>query len=398
MYQFIALSRSRAQHTVDKSAMAASTTNGGTSYLESQSPKMVDYTPTPKVYRLSNKTGRNTGPRKAKHESAHVNALDMFFGAFDSFQHLVTGGTYGRLISVTLYLVALLVSGAVAMMIMEGWTFLQGLYFATFTMTTVGYGDLTPTKESSTWFTVFWLPLNVSFLSIYMGNLVRVYAWVATSNIDRNKATIRSVIDKSKDDDNSNDATANHRAAIVKTESGISTKQTAIKTMKDVISFVRANAANDNIRSTAIEDLLTIESTSKSSLPFQENGARNPSFVLLVLVQERIAQIIATEIAGYQSQIHIRNNTAAVTVDTLSDTADKWCVPKLARNAFVTVAFETYLYVGEHHLVTEGSDAVFRLTPIEAHELMSPFLAALGDAGTMEGWMARTESLARSYL
>jgi hypothetical protein len=121
---------------------------------------------------------------------------------------------------------------------------------------------------------------------------------------------------------------------------------------------------------------------------------KKPSFALRALVQERFAEIIAADVAGFQSSIEIKDYTLAVTIETLKETAEKWLVPRRARRAFRAVAFEALYFVGEHGLITKGSDALFALTPFEFHELFSPLLAAFGDAETMELWLERTQALA----
>lgn len=126
----------------------------------------------------------------------------------------------------------------------------------------------------------------------------------------------------------------------------------------------------------------------------KQSVQRKPTFALRVLVQERFAEIIATDIAGFQSHIEIKENTLSVTIDTLKGTADKWLVPRRARKAFRAVAFEALYFVGEHGLITRGADALYDLSPFEFHGLFSPLLAAMGDAETMEGWLANTDVLA----
>jgi hypothetical protein len=59
--------------------------------------------------------------------------------------------------------------------------------------------------------------------------------------------------------------------------------------------------------------------------------------------------------------------------------------------------FESLVYLGEKRCVIEDNHAFLRLTPFECHKLLSPFLVALRDAGTMEGWLALTEELASSF-
>ena len=127
-----------------------------------------------------------------------------------------------------------------------------------------------------------------------------------------------------------------------------------------------------------------------------QNGTvrRQPTFALRALVQERWAGIIATDIAGYQSSIEIKEYTLSVTIQSLQHTANKWHIPRRARKAFRAVAFEALYCVGEHALIVQGADALLALTPFAFHQIFSPLLAAFGDADTMEGWLDQTQALA----
>lgn len=172
-------------------------------------------------------------------------------------------------------------------------------------------------------------------------------------------------------------------------------KGKTMDTMKDLIEAVHKSIASGSSDS---RYLSMRSSVMKPVLGDSNEPMRKPSFALRLLVQERFAEIIATDIAGYQSSIEIKENTLSVTIDTLRETAEKWHIPRRARKAFRAVAFEALYFVGEHGLITKGAKALFALTPFEFHGLFSPLLAALGDAGTMEDWLASTEVLAEYDL
>ena len=185
-----------------------------------------------------------------------------------------------------------------------------------------------------------------------------------------------------------------------------------MQTMRDIIRTVKHNldvkplqldetidlgeTSNQSQRSLESEFMSIHSSVEFSTLSPPKKGvvAHKPTFALRVLVQERFAEIIAVDIAGFQSHIEIKENTLSVTINTLKEAADKWMVPRRARKAFRSVAFEALYFVGEHGLITRGADALFDLTPFEFHGLFSPFLAAMGDAQVMEGWLAATNVLA----
>jgi voltage-gated potassium channel len=166
-------------------------------------------------------------------------------------------------------------------------------------------------------------------------------------------------------------------------------------TMKDIIKAVHKSVASGSNDS---RFLSMRSSVMKPVLGNSNEPMRKPSFALRALVQERFAEIIATDIAGFQSSIEIKENTLSVTIDSLKHTSDKWSVPRRARKAFRAVAFEALYFVGEHGLITRGADALYALSPFEFNGIFSPLLAAMGDAGTMEAWLASTEVLAEYDL
>lgn len=174
-----------------------------------------------------------------------------------------------------------------------------------------------------------------------------------------------------------------------------------MKSMKDVIRAVRnsMSAGNNNrlgATDTSTAQFMSIRSNQMMATQtmLRSLQTRKPSFALRVLVQERFAEIIAIEVAGFQSSIEIKDHTLSVTIDSLYETADKWFIPRRARKAFRAVAFEVLYFVGEHGLVTRGADALYDLTPFEFHGLFSSLVAAMGDADTMEGWLESTDTLA----
>ncbi len=66
--------------------------------------------------------------------------------------------------------VVLLATGTVFYWRIEDWTVLDALYFSVITLTTVGYGDLAPTRAPSKVFTIVYILIGlgilVSFLSM----------------------------------------------------------------------------------------------------------------------------------------------------------------------------------------------------------------------------------------
>ena len=52
---------------------------------------------------------------------------------------------------------ALVLTGTIVYWRFEDWTIIQALYFSVVTLTTVGYGDLTPTSAGTQIFTIIYI-------------------------------------------------------------------------------------------------------------------------------------------------------------------------------------------------------------------------------------------------
>jgi len=65
----------------------------------------------------------------------------------------------------------LILSGALFYTRVEGWSFLDSVYFCVTTLTTVGYGDLSPTTPASKIFTIIYIVFGIGIL---LGFLAKV--------------------------------------------------------------------------------------------------------------------------------------------------------------------------------------------------------------------------------
>jgi hypothetical protein len=72
-------------------------------------------------------------------------------------------------------LLGLLVLGTVSYRLIEGWTWIDSFYFSVCTLTTVGYGDLSPTSEFSRLFTAVYALSGVAIALTSFGILGRAY-------------------------------------------------------------------------------------------------------------------------------------------------------------------------------------------------------------------------------
>ena len=455
--------------------------------------------------------------------------LECCFRRLDRAKYFFRETEIGKGVSVIFPMAGLILSGAVVVCILEGWTFLESLYFSVVSLTTVGFGDYVPTKLPTIWFCIIWLPFSIGFMSMYLSNVATFYIRLSDRNIRRIERNLRRRLQKAKekaeeeraeilkrayrgqeieieiaagsaeggigvglreirrtgstdtqdsveeykhttipkshaksvmkrqkqegfnilptmeDDNNSDDGTVligvatnsesakmgdgferrtghQRRQKIIENcranpssseqssggdgeDTDLSNDRT-MKSMKDVIGAVR-NRMDSMKDGTGVHPtnpgdndaskFMSMHSTQNMidySIFRRQNQSKKPSFALRVLVQERFAKIIAMEVAGFHSSIEIKDQTLSVTIESVSETTEKWSIPRRARKAFRAVAFEILYFVGEHALITRGADALYELTPFEFHGLFSTLVAAMGDADIMEGWLARTDALA----
>ncbi len=71
----------------------------------------------------------------------------------------------------------LLVTGTVVYHFLEDWSWIDSLYFSTVALTTVGFGDLTPTHDFSKLFTVVYLLTGVTILVSYLNARLARRSW-----------------------------------------------------------------------------------------------------------------------------------------------------------------------------------------------------------------------------
>lgn len=434
LYQLIALEAGRAQHHRDQSEMLR------------------------RGVVLTAKTKKILGRGGPLQQHTDIPATERVYGFCDRVTKFFMQNEIGRAISLVFPFIALVIVGATVVGTLEGWTMVESLYFSVVSMTTVGYGDYFPTQQSSRIFCIIWLPFSIGFMSLYLGNIVAFYIRLSDRNIARIEKKLRRRIDGLKqrsekereearkralrgqeeqnvsysgrfpnegavdstqqpffhsiptdessrslcaaDEERRNRVMQNYRGQHKKPLDGA--PESTMSTMHDVLRTVHAGmqSSTHSFSGAPESEYLSFRSSkvvSKSSLA-GGGSVRKPSFALRVLVQERLSEIIAAEVAGYQNEVAIQDATLTITIGTLKSTTEKWLVPRRARRAFRAVAFEALYFVGEHGLITRGASALFDLNPFEFHALFAPFLAAMGDAELMEGWLASTEILAECDL
>ena len=67
----------------------------------------------------------------------------------------------------------LLAVGTVAYRLLEDWSWVDSLYFCVVAVTTVGFGDLSPTSDGAKLFTIFYIFSGVAIISLFLNERLR---------------------------------------------------------------------------------------------------------------------------------------------------------------------------------------------------------------------------------
>ncbi len=75
--------------------------------------------------------------------------------------------------SLTLILatISLLIIGSIFYHNMEGWNWIDSIYFSVITLTTVGYGDFSPQTDSGKIFTMFYVVIGIGLMFTFINTL-----------------------------------------------------------------------------------------------------------------------------------------------------------------------------------------------------------------------------------
>ena len=70
---------------------------------------------------------------------------------------------------------ALVLSGTIFYWRVEGWTIIESLYFSIVTLTTVGYGDFSPTTAGAQIFTIFYILTGIGVFVALLASVAQQY-------------------------------------------------------------------------------------------------------------------------------------------------------------------------------------------------------------------------------
>jgi voltage-gated potassium channel Kch len=111
--------------------------------------------------------------------------LGAFSLVFSFFRDLADVFRDPRTRVVLVWVLILLTVGTVFYAVVEGWTLVDAFYFSVVTLTTVGYGDLSPATTIGKLFTTIYIFLGISVIVVFANAMTKKHATRLVKRVDR---------------------------------------------------------------------------------------------------------------------------------------------------------------------------------------------------------------------
>jgi len=70
---------------------------------------------------------------------------------------------------------------------LEGWSWIDSIYFSVITLTTVGYGDFSPQTNGGKLFTIFYIMIGIGIILSFVNTVYNHYSDLKTEKNDQRK-------------------------------------------------------------------------------------------------------------------------------------------------------------------------------------------------------------------
>jgi len=105
--------------------------------------------------------------------AAIVGAFGLIVGFFRDLKELFSDRS-GR--AILLMVGTLIVIGTIFYSLVEGWSIVDSFYFSVVTLTTVGYGDLSPDTTPAKLFTTVYIFMGLSIITAFASSIAKTHA------------------------------------------------------------------------------------------------------------------------------------------------------------------------------------------------------------------------------
>lgn len=102
-----------------------------------------------------------------------------------TFIEFIRDKEYRELLLVTL---SVLFTGTLVYHLIEGWSWIDALYFCVITLSTIGYGDFTPQTPEGKLFTIFYIIVGIGIILSFINT---IYHHFSKSELSQLRRTMR---------------------------------------------------------------------------------------------------------------------------------------------------------------------------------------------------------------
>jgi voltage-gated potassium channel Kch len=100
----------------------------------------------------------------------------------------------------------ILAAGTVVYHFLEGWDWIDSIYFSIITLTTVGYGDFSPQTAEGKIFTIFYIIVGIGIILSFINTVYNHYNDVKIDDKDRKKRRYKRRSSSSKQENQRHDS------------------------------------------------------------------------------------------------------------------------------------------------------------------------------------------------
>ena len=72
--------------------------------------------------------------------------------------------------------------GSIVYHYLEGWTWIDSIYFSVITLTTIGYGDFSPQTDEGKLFTIFYIVIGIGIILSFINTVYNHYTVVKSND------------------------------------------------------------------------------------------------------------------------------------------------------------------------------------------------------------------------
>ena len=117
--------------------------------------------------------------------AAILGAFGLFTGFFRDLRELFSDRA-GK--AILMMVASLIVIGTIFYNLVEGWSVVDSFYFSVVTLTTVGYGDLSPDTTVGKLFTTIYIFSGLSIIAAFASNIAKTHIKRVAGQVDMRTA------------------------------------------------------------------------------------------------------------------------------------------------------------------------------------------------------------------